>query len=643
MWLQKMFVKHDIGQVQQVRQHTNIGDRRLLKLGNTLRSILQHVDTKIQIPEMVTVGTQSSGKTSVINGIISMDILPTGKLITTRTPLRLQLIQTAPDSNTGNIEFGEYLEGIWSVQWNLNLSLPLPTKHQIELIRKRVLLETVKRAGQGADISDEEISVRLYSPYTPNLTLIDLPGLTFHACTDRGQPLNIKHKIEALIQKYIEKTESIVIGIFPAREDIEADACFELIKRFDPTGKRTIGVLTKVDLMEKQTDISNYLLGHNISNDLKLNHGYYAVRNRSSNQMNTMDNIQGIQEETKYFATHNVYGRKEFSKRVSIPCLSQTLSAVLFKNLELSIPKLKNEIRDLYTQVKQKLTFLGSPPPRDHHGAAINSHVLSFVQTYSDYLDKRGATNIGSKLKKTFIQFRTELSNLSPFDKKSLDTTQLKTLLDESHGNHMHSGTFPIELFETFLSGKTPFDLFHKPADVCMNKIKGLLINLVDVVIDITPIHRFPKLKELVLQVTEKIIIANMGNCWKQIVNIINFERSYIWTDDDKFQMLLVGIAQPLTVTQKIRLMLKTYFTCISENMQHILPKAVMNCLVKSTQDMLSQALLEAIHHYNQNPDQSENNLLEERATIADKREVLKVRHTQLKMARKLLASFSSI
>ena len=80
-------------------------------------------------------------------------------------------------------------------------------------------------------------------------------------------------------------------------EDIEADMAMEIIKKNDPNGMRTVGVLTKVDLMNNDNDISHYIKG-NISRDLKLKYGYFAIRNRSDHNMSVSE---GYTQEYNYF------------------------------------------------------------------------------------------------------------------------------------------------------------------------------------------------------------------------------------------------------------------------------------------------------------------------------------------------------
>ena len=83
-----------------------------------------------------------------------------------------------------------------------------------------------------------------------------------------------------MITHYTNKKNTLILSIMQARTDLETDMAFDIIKESDPSGERTIGVLTKVDLMNKDNDVCKYLQ-NNISKDLKLKYGYFAIKNRS--------------------------------------------------------------------------------------------------------------------------------------------------------------------------------------------------------------------------------------------------------------------------------------------------------------------------------------------------------------------------
>ena len=166
-----------------------------------------------------------------------MDILPVGKQMVTRTPLHLELIMT--NKNNAVLEFGNFLYGGWKVIETLELNITAPTKEQVEFVKATIEKLTRDKAGNEKNISDKPINIRVYSPNVPNLTLIDLPGLTTVACKDKGQPEDIKQQIKNLVGKYIKPRKTIILAVMAARSDLETDMGLDLIKKYDPTGERT--------------------------------------------------------------------------------------------------------------------------------------------------------------------------------------------------------------------------------------------------------------------------------------------------------------------------------------------------------------------------------------------------------------------
>ena len=187
-----------------------ISNHKLLEIGNVLQSLSNNSNLKLpkeslQFPRLVVVGTQSSGKSSLLNRILSMDILPTGKRMVTRTPLHLYLVQTQ-NKKEGKIEFGDYSDsGEWTIIKQFVFKLPYPNQLMIDQIHKLIESQTIQKAGPEKNISSSPIMVKVYSPNIPNLNLIDLPGITMVACTDKGQPDNIKEQIIVIIKLYMLK------------------------------------------------------------------------------------------------------------------------------------------------------------------------------------------------------------------------------------------------------------------------------------------------------------------------------------------------------------------------------------------------------------------------------------------------------
>ena len=102
----------------------NIGNQKVLKLGNQLSTIFTEKNTEkfnISVPNIVVVGSQSSGKSSILNSLIGYDILPTGSSIVTRVPL---ILNTITDSKK-KVEFGHYNNSIWKVDKKFEFTILL--------------------------------------------------------------------------------------------------------------------------------------------------------------------------------------------------------------------------------------------------------------------------------------------------------------------------------------------------------------------------------------------------------------------------------------------------------------------------------------------------------------------------------------
>ena len=346
---------------------------QVLQLGNLLNGIFQNSETNnIELPRIVVVGTQSSGKSSLLNGILKMDLLSMGSSMVTRCPIQLQMVSSNEHSKA---EFGVYDSGKWIVEKKVNLTFPNPTSQEITQFHDEIEIQTNRRAGNNKNVSYKAILVKIYAKNIPNLSFIDLPGLTMTALTDRGQPKDIKEQVRKMIGSYISQERTIILAVMPARVDLEADPALEMIKEHDPEGKRTIGVMTKIDLMNTGTDVINYLQ-NDVPSDLSLDYGYFAVKNRTHSEMEVMNISEGLSAEKRYFEHHPVYGSRNLNDRLGTTCLSEFLSEILVKHIRKCIPSILVEICRMDQEVDNIVSKLGPPLPENDTGKMSYLHVL---------------------------------------------------------------------------------------------------------------------------------------------------------------------------------------------------------------------------------------------------------------------------
>lgn len=576
---------------------TNLNDTKIIEIGKALNSISEEInidsDDDTMAPSLIVVGSQSSGKSSVLNGILSMDILPTGKSMVTRTPLNLDLIQTTSDMFA---EFGEYKNCHWTSKKKIGLTNPLPTALEIEMIHKEIEFQTNQKAGNEMNISDKEINLKIYSPHVPNLNLIDLPGLTMVACTDKGQPADIKLKIRNLISKYAKVKKNIMLCVMPAREDIEADVALDMCKEHDKDGKRTIGILTKVDLMNKGNSISNYLK-NNISKDLKLDYGYYAIKNRNKEEMKTKTIHEGITDETNFFKQHLQYKDSTLNQRCGIMNLSKKCSEILLNNIKQNIPSFLKKIKRLQVDNDKLLLSLGDPVPTDNNTRlSLMNNIINMINTnFINSIEKRGTEiNCGRKLKDIFINYRQSINNIHPFTEKICNDEFLNNIISNCEGNHMTFSTPTIEVLENCLKDNkiSPFDSLLPLSKKCVLDINNELTDLLDKILSDNFINRFSKLAQLLKQdIIKEILMKNQETTLKKLEELINIEKNYIWTDDERFINSLKTNDKKIDNTISLRILCSEYFNSVKYIMQHNIPKYIMLFLVKNSEERLQSLL----------------------------------------------------
>lgn len=611
---------------------TILSNKEILKIASILNS--SYIDNHlVDLPKLVVVGTQSSGKSSLLNSLIGLDILPVGKSMTTRTPLHLELIQSTMESR---VEFGSYNNYQWQIEKKIVITYPVLTLEQRDSIRNEIEVQTNVKAGSGLNISANPIYLKIYASGIPNLSLIDLPGLTSVAITDRGQPKDIKEQIIKLVSTYIEPKNTIILGIIAARPDIEADMAMEIVKSADPKGERTIGVLTKLDLMNEDADVGVYL-ENNLSNDLKLKYGYFGVRNRSSNSQTIGE---AIIAERAYFASHSVYRQDRYRGRLGIPTLSQNLSNILIYNIKLCLPNVLANINKQLDETNVELGVLGTSVPADKEVrlTILNGLLTGYIKNFTGAIDQRGSTRqTGRRLKETFTEYRERIESMNPFGE--LDDSYIIDILKCYDGIHMSFPYLPIEVLENCLrdSKYRPIIQLADPSLACLQASLDLLTELNQEILDSQPLKKYPNLIKQIKNIVISDVFMPRHSCSvERIHELIEQEETYIWTDDVEFQRVMMSdfskiISQDGFDISRFKTILFEYYKTIVRNVRETVPKAIVFHLIRSSVDNLTSALFEKVLSGDTNV------LLEEFPEIEQRRKLLEKNRKDLVEIKRLI------
>ena len=217
-------------------------------------------------------------------------------------------------------------------------------------IRKEIENETDRMAGANKGICPEPINLKIYSTRVVNLTLVDLPGITKVAIGD--QPEDIEDQIKDLVMKYIQNPNCIILAVTAANTDIATSESLKFAKEIDPDGRRTLAVLTKLDLMDAGTDAIDILCGRVIP--IKL--GIIGVVNRS--QQDIIDN-KGIEDQLKDEAAYLQRKYPTLATRNGTPYLAKTLNRLLMHHIRDCLPELKTRVNVMASQFQSLLNSYG--------------------------------------------------------------------------------------------------------------------------------------------------------------------------------------------------------------------------------------------------------------------------------------------
>ncbi|KAN0006787.1 hypothetical protein ACTFIU_004978 [Dictyostelium citrinum] len=511
----------------------------LLPIINKLQENAALIGSEITLPQIIVVGSQSSGKSSVLENLVGRDFLPRGSGLVTRRPLVLQLYQTSRNNeseqnyNEENSRDDQY-DNDDSEEWG-EFGHTGSKKFNFQEIKEEIERETERIAGPNKDISSEPIVLKIYSPKVIPLTLVDLPGLTRVAIED--QPPDIEEKIKSMIINHISNPNSIILAITPANQDIVTSDALKLAQQVDPLGKRTIGVLTKLDLMDKGTDAIDILLG----NSVPLNLGFVGVVNRSQQDINNKKPIeQMLVDESKWFDQHPVYHR--ITNQLGTKYLAQKCNKILTRHIRDTFPSVKNQIRHLIKKYESDLEKYGEPLPlRVSEKSRLLFDILNeFSRKYRADLDGTNEElvlnefNGGARIRYIFskaFQSTTAAANAigsgEPFD--WLSDQQLKIALRNS-GSTMF---IPQKIFDSLI--RKQLERVREPLIQTSEYVLDELLRILTQADYSQVLSRFPVLKERIVEVSNNALRKLVKECNQSISQMVDAEMSFINTNHPSY------------------------------------------------------------------------------------------------------------
>ncbi|CAF1590364.1 unnamed protein product [Rotaria magnacalcarata] len=317
-------------------EHLNSEESRGLLLAiDKMREILH--GEKITLPEIVVVGDQSVGKSSVLEAISGIQ-LPRAQNICTRCPLELRM-KTAQDKEYATIRSG----------------VSCATDKRIDDLSKiadEVTRLTSEITGEGANVSQNPIYLTVFKrDILYDLTLIDLPGITRNPLP--GQAENIHEQILQLINKYIKPPTAIVLHVIPASIDFTTSESMKLAKAFDPSCQRQLIAASKIDKYDK--GIAEKLQGRGLGS-MELQLGCVAVLNRNQHEIDDNVSFDDMKQREKEFFSHHKDAFQHLPEEFKgSEQLVRRLATIQQERIRSTFPDIIKELRKQIAEKKAEL------------------------------------------------------------------------------------------------------------------------------------------------------------------------------------------------------------------------------------------------------------------------------------------------
>lgn len=476
------------------------------------------------MPQIVVVGSQSAGKSSVLETIVGKDFLPRGQGIVTRRPLVLQLVYT-PTPAESSPNASSYTE------WGQFLHIDKRFTDFNE-IRKEIEQETYRVAGQNKGISKLPISLRIYSPNVLDLTLVDLPGLTKIPVGD--QPSDIEKQIRNLVLDHISNPNSVILAVSAANVDLANSESLKLARSVDPQGRRTIGVLTKLDLMDAGTNALDILTGRVYP--LKL--GFIGVVNRSQQDINTEKSMSdAIGSETEFFRNHSAY--RNIAHKNGTRYLAKTLNQVLMTHIRDKLPDMKARLNTLMGQAQQELNSFGDAAvfgDKNQQGSLILRLMTQFARDFVSSVEGTkfdistkelsGGARIYYIFNDVFGQALTSIDATH-----NLDNQDIRTAIRNSTGPRP-SLFVPEVAFDLLV--KPQIKLLEAPGLRCVELVYEELVKICHNCTS-AELQRFPRLHAQLIEVVSELLRERLGPTSEYAQSLIEIQAAYINTNHPAF------------------------------------------------------------------------------------------------------------
>ncbi len=486
--------------------------RPILDAFDKIREVLRF--EKIELPKIVVVGDQSAGKSSVLESITGIS-LPRGENTVTKCPIVIQIRgveDTEEESAKVRIE-GEKPEN--------EIQIPLAELHAKIHEKQNEILAKTK-----SEIAEIPLYVTVKKRNAPDLTLYDLPGITYKSDS-------LTTSIRNIIAKYSAEKQTLVLLVLAANTDLTTSEAISLIRKNEDFKDRTLAIITKIDLVVNQ---DKKLFSKIMKNELDLRYNPIVVRNRTQDELESNESSESVKHKEEYLIDSNDQLRM-------LPKESKGTQQLVYRLIQLQKEKLLNSKIEIKAKIIERISLLREelakmPLPAETATEKIDrlkECVYKLSHNYNNlikgnYIDIEDETQVFPNLTKifrekfakffAFFELKKEVFFSADFQKKVLK------VIEETRGfkleNFADQDSFH-QLMKKEISSvepKTESLLLE-----CSEDAKEALLMLVNYCF-----NDFPKLKKAVSFEINELVKHNLTSAKSLIDQLLYSEKEGEWT-----------------------------------------------------------------------------------------------------------------
>lgn len=503
--------------------------KELIPILNRVQDAVSSVNlgVDIDLPQIAVVGGQSSGKSSILEALVGRAFLPTGTGVVTRRPLVLRLCSTAGSSSEK--EWGEFNH------------LPGQQFEDFNDIRNEIARDTERVCGSKQVVANVPIVLRIFSPLVIDLTLVDLPGITRVPIGD--QPLDIEDQIRNMVMEYVSKPNCLILAVVAGNADLATADALAVARSVDPEGNRTVGVVTKLDIVDNGVDLLPVLEGRVYN----LKQGFVGVVCRSYRDVQEEKPLRDQrQTEEQFFRMHPKY--KVISNHCGISYLEKYLNKILLSRICETFPVIRREVAQMIQEAEAELVGYGEDLrlQKGEQGVLLLSLFTKFAGRFSDGVEgkishenERIPGQLVGRARIDFIFKDIFARTVSGFNcHASLSESEIRVAIQNATGPRA-TLFVPEAAFELLV--KRQISKLEAPSLQCA-ELAFEELHRVLLMSELPEFRRFLNLRQQIFGVVTGILHSCLQPAIKMIKNLIKIELAYINTSHPDFVGMAVAM-----------------------------------------------------------------------------------------------------